>query len=319
MSIKTLFDVCRSIHAWLALDTRNVALVHCTNGVGRTGVALACYMRFAKIFDDTVKAFDYFQKRRTPNDASWITKSQNRYVQYFNNVMILQGSPPNQYPLKLHSLILNGIPNFDGRGGCNPGIEIYEGGNLIYSCLIQPSTLTNQHQQLQQQQYYTSSNVINTNTPIYIDNNAIIFRILSTSSSDPLILSTDIQIRLFHCPDPFNNPTQVITMVNFSFHTGFMSSGLIRVAAKDLDLSRRDVEEGKFMEGFGMDLIFSDFKGEEQELDLRPLNYSKYLDRSMSKCLLRLVNHHVVKIDESVAQVLLKNPVFTKLMGTKRE
>ena len=32
MSIKTFFDICRSIHAWLSLDIANVAVIHCTNG-----------------------------------------------------------------------------------------------------------------------------------------------------------------------------------------------------------------------------------------------------------------------------------------------
>lgn len=132
MSIKSLFDICRSIHAWMALDYQNVAVIHCTNGIGRTGVVIACYLRYIKLFDNSVKAFEYYMKRRTPEDYSWATINYKRYVQYFNNIMQLAGNPPNPYPLKLHSIVLNGIPDFDGKEAVTLGLR-YTKRALLFS------------------------------------------------------------------------------------------------------------------------------------------------------------------------------------------
>ena len=96
-------------------------------GVARTSLAVACYLRYAEIFDDANSAFDYVVRRRTPDDSSWVAVGARRYIQYFNNVMMLRGSLPSPYPLRLHRVIMNGIPDFDDdneEGSCDPGIEV---------------------------------------------------------------------------------------------------------------------------------------------------------------------------------------------------
>ncbi|KAJ3307681.1 hypothetical protein HDU76_004444, partial [Blyttiomyces sp. JEL0837] len=301
MSLKTLFDICRSIHAWLSLDDSNIAVIHCTNGVGRTGVAISCYLRYADIFEDASEAFDHFIRRRTPDDESWVGVSQRRYVQYFNNVVLLNGSLPNPMGLAIQRVILNTVPDFDNAGSCNPGIEIYQSGKLVYSSV------------LVMQQYQQAGGAANgrfSDDPVYKDDHHAIFRIPKTK---PLILEKDIQLRIFHCPDPVNNPNQVVTMINFSFHTGFMPSGLIRVKAQDLELARRDVDEGRFDKGFSVDLVFSEIVGGgggggggagDANGDLKPISYSKFLDRGLTRCLARLISYHVVKVDEGFMRSL---------------
>ncbi|KAJ3061213.1 hypothetical protein HK102_009192, partial [Quaeritorhiza haematococci] len=321
MSLKTLFDICRSMHAWLSLDTANVAVIHCTNGVGRTGVAIACYFRYAELFDDCMDAFDYFVYRRTPDDTSWVTVSQRRYVQYFNNVLLLGGSLPSPYPLKLHRIIINGIPNFDNAGSCNPGVEIYQTGKLVYSSVIANDQITtgNSRGGLNRQR---DSDSEDDTAPVYKDEYGAVFRI---PSDHPLTLEKDIQVRIFHCPDPMRNPSQVITMINFSFHTGFMPSGLIRVAAQDLELARRDVDEGRFPSlspssssnnnangaagDFCVDFVFTEVVPAQDpktaaEMGLRPISYRKWMDRNLLKCLAKCISYHHVKVDEGLMRQL---------------
>ncbi|KAJ3197973.1 hypothetical protein HDU67_003611, partial [Dinochytrium kinnereticum] len=290
LSLKTLFDICRSMHAWLSMDDSHVALVHCINGYSRTSVAIAAYLRYADIFEDATEAFDHFARRRTPEDASWVSVSQRRYIQYFNNVLLLNGSLPNPYPLRLHRVILNGVPDFDNNGSCCPGIEIYQTGKLIYSSVYgQPPPLPGSQD----------------DGEVYRDEHHILFKSPSTRS---LLLEKDIQLRIFHCPDPAAPNSQVITMVNFTFHTGFMPSGLIRVAPKDLELSRKDVEEGRFPREFSLDLIVSETEVEgSQQPDKggpKPVTYTKFLDRGISKCLARLISYHSVKVDEVLMRSL---------------
>ncbi|KAJ3252427.1 hypothetical protein HDU77_005132 [Chytriomyces hyalinus] len=301
LSLKTLFDIARSMHAWLSLHPENVAVVHCTNGVGRTGIAIAAYLRYSETFSDAATAFEYFVSRRTPNDQAWPSVSQRRYIQYFNNAILVNGLLPTPYPLLLDSIVLNTIPDFDDNASfsgsndatCRPGIEIYQNRKLIYSRVYT--------------RYKPNGPVI-----VDLDTDTVVFEFsdlnLSGGSAQGLLLDRDVQIRIFHCADPddgVSEASQVVTMVNFSFHTGFMPAGFIRVAARDLDLSRRDVEDGRFGAGFSMDLVFDEVQGamrmKEEE---KPVSYARCLDKSVSKCLARLISYHVVKVDERLMKGL---------------
>ncbi|ORY46833.1 actin-binding FH2 [Rhizoclosmatium globosum] len=258
LSLKTLLDVARSIHAWLKLDHENVAIVHCANGVGRTGLAIATLLRFDDTFVDAATAFEFFVARRTPHDQSWPSVSMRRYVQYINNTILV-----------------------NGYGSCRPGIEVYQQRKLVWSSVYSR---------------FDSSGVVE----VDLEEDRIVFGF----GESGLVLERDVQIRIFHCADVDDGvspPTQVITMVNFSFHTGFMPPGFIRVAARDLDLSRRDVEEGRFGAGFSMDLVFDEAAVADEG---KVVGYTKSLDKNINKCLPRLISYHVVKVDERMLKGL---------------
>ncbi|KAJ3202396.1 Tensin-3 [Entophlyctis luteolus] len=274
--------------------TDNVCVVHCTNGIVRTGIAVAAYLRYSDTFADALTAFDYFIARRTPNDNSWPTVSQRRYLTYFNNTILVAGVLPTKVPLALDSIIMNGIPDFDENegSGCRPGIEVYMNRKLVWSLVHSRHTK---------------------HPPIIIDRigDTIEFHFGDVSgSTDGLILDRDIQIRIFHCADP-DEPTQniasqqVVTMVNFSFNTGFMPAGLIRVCARDLDLNRSDVDDGRFVAGFSLDFSFEEAL-QRVAVGKDDKGYSKFLDRSLNKCLARLISYHVVKVDENLMKGLEK-------------
>lgn len=54
VTLKTLFDICRAIHAWMELDRKNVAVVHCMNGKVRSSLVVASYLRYTDVFDTTL-------------------------------------------------------------------------------------------------------------------------------------------------------------------------------------------------------------------------------------------------------------------------
>ncbi len=99
-----------SMESWLKADERNVAVVHCLTGKGRTSTVVAaflCWMGEAG-FRDVHQALDYIAKcKRCPTNDLTIP-SQRRYVQYFANM--LDGVRPSQPPLVLKRIILSEAP-----------------------------------------------------------------------------------------------------------------------------------------------------------------------------------------------------------------
>ena len=58
-----------------------------------------------------------------------------RYVHYFAG--LLSGSINiNNNPLYLHHVIMHGIPNYDGRGGCRPYFKVYQGMTPVFVSAI---------------------------------------------------------------------------------------------------------------------------------------------------------------------------------------
>eukprot|EP00842_Homolaphlyctis_polyrhiza_P006494 jgi/Hompol1/6846/HPOL_001315-RA len=319
LNLKSIMEVCRSMHAWLSLDPANVAIVHCTTGVGRTGAAIACYLRFVEIIPDAKEAFEYYVYRRANGDRSWVTVSLERYIDYFNNLMILGGSVPSPYPLRLHRVIINGIPDFDGRGACNPGLEIYESGKLVFTTAStntsgRPSALQRKRSDSSAPDSVVHNTSIIPGWFVQRTSSSVIFRI---PAQDPLLLEKDIQLRIFHTPvDPVTGEpasNAIITMFSFSFNSGFMpTSGIIRVALDDLEIARRDLIEQRFPSDFTIDVVISEGVSKEQEAEFEAngtaskikLSYTRSLETSLLKCMSRLVCYHLVRINEAHMRTL---------------
>jgi hypothetical protein len=51
LNLKFIFDICRSICAWILTSSDNVCIIQCSNGLSRTGnhLALAIYHRNSNI------------------------------------------------------------------------------------------------------------------------------------------------------------------------------------------------------------------------------------------------------------------------------
>ena len=63
-SLSYIFLLCYSIKSWLLLGDDNIAVVHCNNGRSRTGILIACLLKYMGAFENASDAFDYFCKER---------------------------------------------------------------------------------------------------------------------------------------------------------------------------------------------------------------------------------------------------------------
>ncbi|KAI8815159.1 hypothetical protein BJ742DRAFT_6397 [Cladochytrium replicatum] len=75
---------CADVAEWLASSStgRNVAVIHCKAGKGRTGVMVSCFLMYTGITPTAEEALRYYNTVRTSNAKGITIPSQIRYVQY---------------------------------------------------------------------------------------------------------------------------------------------------------------------------------------------------------------------------------------------
>ena len=59
-----LFEVCDEMHKFLKNDHRNIVIVNCNAGKGRTGTSIACYLMFSGLADTASDAITYYGWKR---------------------------------------------------------------------------------------------------------------------------------------------------------------------------------------------------------------------------------------------------------------
>jgi hypothetical protein len=104
----------------------------------------------------------------------------------------------------------------------------------------------------------------------------------------------DVQIRFFwHLKTDSEN--QILTISSFTFHTGFISTGMIRVAIDDLEDSRRDASGivNVFPATFSVDLNVGSLTRSRPE---KAISYSRVLDPSIVRCCKTLTGYLAVML-----------------------
>jgi tensin len=249
-----------SMESWLKADERNVAVVHCLTGKGRTSTVMAaflCWMGEAG-FSDINEALAYIAacKHLAPEDLT--IPSQRRYASYFKNM--LDSVRPSQPPLMLKRVIMSEAPRFamgppidskDGsdslpssgkstptksigavsddllRMGCAPYLQVFKGGKLLHTA---PASLTSQPANAKE---LTFCQVADGSVSFHINQ----------------VVQGDILIRCRH----LTAQRERISMFRAAFHTGYVPPKVMRLTKSQLDGACND---SRFSEDFFLDLIF---------------------------------------------------------------
>ncbi|KAL2240374.1 UNVERIFIED_CONTAM: Phosphatidylinositol 3,4,5-trisphosphate 3-phosphatase and protein-tyrosine-phosphatase PTEN1 [Sesamum indicum] len=78
-------EFCEDVHSWLSSDPKNIAVVHCMAGKGRTGLMVSCYLVYTGMSAE--KALQVYAERRTTNNEGVSIASQRRYVAYWEKAL----------------------------------------------------------------------------------------------------------------------------------------------------------------------------------------------------------------------------------------
>jgi len=251
-----------SMESWLKADDRNVAVVHCLTGKGRTSTVLAaflCWMGQAG-FSDIYQALEYIAACKQISADELTIPSQRRYASYFKNM--LDGVRPSQPPLMLRRIIMSEAPRYargpprdkeseDGSDsnnkksssskedaetqllGCVPYLQIFKAGKLLHTT---PATLNFK----QAENELPFCQVADGNISFHVN----------------LVVQGDILVRARH----LTASKKRVSMFRAAFHTGYAPPNVMRFTKSQLDGACSD---DRFVDDFFLDFIFEPVDVEE--------------------------------------------------------
>ncbi|RVE48004.1 hypothetical protein evm_007316 [Chilo suppressalis] len=108
---------CEDVHNWLSADSRNVAVVHCKAGKGRTGTMVCCYLLYSGQKATADEALQFYGTKRAHDEKGVTIPSQRRYVEYYAALLRsrLQYAPTKLY---IRELVMSPPPMLNG-GQCS--------------------------------------------------------------------------------------------------------------------------------------------------------------------------------------------------------
>lgn len=281
-----------SMESWLKADNRNVAVIHCLTGKGRTSTVLAaflCWMGEAD-FADIYDALAYIAacKQVAPDDLT--IPSQRRYASYFKNM--LDSVRPSQPPLLLKRVIMSEAPRFakgpalvagtPGNDDDTRSIGSHSSRGLDRSGRSTPTASTTSGMQVKDDdalrmgcapylQLFKAGQLLHTAPASLSHAHPSTDQIPFCRSVDGSVsfhidqlVQGDVLLRCRHVSA--HNRKQRVSMFRVAFHTGYVPPKVMRLTKSQLDGACQDA---RFPEDFFVDLIFEAVDAETASQYLR--------------------------------------------------
>lgn len=232
--LEKLISLCRKIHSWLKSNQKHVVIIHCQDGKEGSGVVVAAFFVFCKLFKNPNGAADMFSIRRCGiGHKVSLTASQERYLLYITQLINNQEMKPHKYSVYIKSVTMHPVPAFNkAKNGCRPFIEVYHGEQRILTTV----------QEIEKMRDYT------------LGDGKVSFPV-------NLTLQGDVTIVVYHARSTLGGKVQgkVTSMRVFllQFHTGFIkpSAQKLKYSRDEVDIAKDD--EVKFTANFNVTLDIS--------------------------------------------------------------
>lgn len=101
---------CEDVDRWLNEDERNVAVVHCKAGKGRTGLMICAYLLHCRHSLTAEEVLSYYGTSRTMDQKGVTIPSQKRYVDYYS-ALVTENLQYNDVKLYLYSFVIDPLPH----------------------------------------------------------------------------------------------------------------------------------------------------------------------------------------------------------------
>jgi phosphatidylinositol-3,4,5-trisphosphate 3-phosphatase and dual-specificity protein phosphatase PTEN len=213
--------LCVDVERWLAEDKRNVAVIHCKAGKGRTGTMICAYLVHARRHPTPDAAMQYYAERRTHNNKGLTIPSQIRYVRYYSE-LLASGHEYVRMTRLLVSVRLHSVPRISGKA-CR----------VFFTCKL----------------YTLPVFKSETNSAVDKDHALVDFNL-----ERPLPLTGDVKLEFFH-------ETAVgrdAPLFQFWFNTFFVHNNRVMIHKSELDKAIKDKTHKKFSSDFSVELVFMD-------------------------------------------------------------
>jgi len=126
---------CNDVEKFLNSDPRNVAVIHCKAGKGRTGVMISSYLLHTGYSENTKDALRFYGDARTLNNKGVTIPSQRRYVEYYGHFIRNEHLKYSPVTILIHSMELSSTPNIN-NGSCSPYFTIWQRGVKLYQSKV---------------------------------------------------------------------------------------------------------------------------------------------------------------------------------------
>lgn len=214
--LHSLYTLCRSIHAWLREDHRNVCVVHCMDGRAASAVAVCAFLCFCRLFSTAEAAVYMFSMKRCPPG---IWPSHKRYIEYVCDMVAEEPITPHSKPMLVKSVVMTPVPLFSKqRNGCRPFCEVYVGEERV-------TTTSQEYDRMKE------------------------FKIEDGKAVIPLGVTVqgDVLIIIYHARATLGGRLQAkmasMKMFQIQFHTGFVPRNATTVKFAKYDLDACDIQE----------------------------------------------------------------------------
>ncbi|XP_032488328.1 cyclin-G-associated kinase isoform X3 [Phocoena sinus] len=215
-SLRSLYSLCRNMHAWLRQDPGNVCVVHCVDGRAASAVAVCSFLCFCRLFSTAEAAVYMFSMKRCPPG---IWPSHKRYIEYVCDMVAEEPITPHSKPILVKAVVMTPVPLFSKqRNGCRPFCEVYVGDERV-------TTTSQEYDKMRD------------------------FKIEDGKAVIPLGITVqgDVLIIIYHARSTLGGRLQAkmasMKMFQIQFHTGFVPRNAATVKFAKYDLDACDIQE----------------------------------------------------------------------------